>query len=87
LIFFLTVSTTPGKYKLFTGVNDAGDKFFADVVDTAEQLITGVVDTSDISANFQKNSKMLQWNTWGAWGTLIHEKNLKSKSRVRLPLM
>ncbi len=22
----------------------------------------------------------------GAWGTLIHEKNLKSKSRVRLPL-
>jgi hypothetical protein len=34
----LTVSTTPGKYKLFTGVNDTGDKFFAGVVDTAEQL-------------------------------------------------
>jgi hypothetical protein len=36
----------PGKYKLFTGVNDTGDKFFAVVVDTVEQLITGVVDTS-----------------------------------------
>ena len=41
------VSTTPGKYKLFTGVNDTGNKFFAGVVDTAEQLITGVVDTGD----------------------------------------
>jgi hypothetical protein len=35
------VSTTPGKYKLFTGVNDAG------VADTAEQLITGFNDTGD----------------------------------------
>jgi hypothetical protein len=34
---------TPGIYKLFTGVNDTGDKFFAGVVDTAEQLI----DTGD----------------------------------------
>jgi hypothetical protein len=33
------VSTTPGKYKLFTRVNDTGDKFFAGVVDTAEELI------------------------------------------------
>jgi hypothetical protein len=41
------VSTTLGKYKLFTGVKDTGDKFFAGDVDTAEQLITGVVDTSD----------------------------------------
>ncbi len=41
------VSTTPRKYKLFTGVNVTGDKFFAGVVDTAEQLITGVVDTGD----------------------------------------
>ncbi len=40
-------STTPGKYKLFTGVNDTGDKFFAGVIDTAAQLITDVVDTGD----------------------------------------
>jgi hypothetical protein len=39
------VSTTPGKYKLFTGVNSTGDKFFVGVLDTAGQLITGVVDT------------------------------------------
>ena len=38
---------TPGKYKLFTVVNDTGDKFIAGVIDTAEQLITGVVDTGD----------------------------------------
>ncbi len=47
LFFFWTISTTPGIYKVFTGVNDTGDKFFADVVDTAEQLITSVVDTGD----------------------------------------
>jgi hypothetical protein len=41
------VSTTTGKYKLFTGVNGTGDKFFAGVSDTAEQIITGVVDTGD----------------------------------------
>jgi hypothetical protein len=43
---------TPGKYKLFTGVNDTGntgDKFFAGVIDTAEQLITGVNINSRIS--------------------------------------
>jgi hypothetical protein len=41
------VSTTPGKYKLFTGVNDTGNTFFAGVVDTAEQLFMGVVDAGD----------------------------------------
>ncbi len=56
------------------GVNDTGNKFFAGVVDTAEQFINGVVDTGDkqyfanISANFRKNSKWLQWNTWGPGG-------------------
>jgi hypothetical protein len=51
------VFTTPGKYKLFTGVNDTGSKFFAGVVDTGEQ------HTVD-----KKNSKWLQWNTWGPGG-------------------
>jgi hypothetical protein len=53
---------TPEKYKLLTGVNDTGYKFFAGVVDTAEQLITGVNNTGD------KHSTRLQWNTWGPGG-------------------
>jgi hypothetical protein len=59
---------------LIAGVVDTGDKFFASVIDTAEQFIAGVVDTGDkysfahISANFQKNSKRPQWNTWGPGG-------------------
>ncbi len=46
-LFGFFLNGTPGKYKLFTGVNDTGNKFFAGVVNTAEQLITGVVDTGD----------------------------------------
>ncbi len=90
MVFFWTVSTTPGKYKLFTGVVDTGDKFFAGVVDTAEQFITGVNDTGDkhsfanISANFRKNSKKLQRNTWGPGGhwfmKKLEVKNLVSDS-------
>jgi hypothetical protein len=59
---------------LIAGVVDTGDKFFAGVVDTAEQFIAGVNDTGDkysfanISANFRKNSKWPQWNTWGPVG-------------------
>ncbi len=40
---------------------------------------------TNISANFRKNSKRPQWNTWGAWGTLIHDKNLKSKISCQTP--
>jgi hypothetical protein len=57
--------------------------FFAGVVDTAEQFIAGVVDTgnkysfANISANFRKKFKTAaQMEYLGAWGTLIHEKNL-----------
>ncbi len=48
---------TLGKYKLFTGVNNTGDKFFAGVVDTAEQLITGVVNSRISPRIFEKIQK------------------------------
>jgi hypothetical protein len=59
---------TLGKYKFFTGV-----------VDTAEQLITGDVDTGEYLGEFSKKFKKASMEYLGAWGTLIHEKNLKSK--------
>jgi hypothetical protein len=78
---FSAVSLTPAKnFRLFgyfpmTRINhDTGDKFVAGVVDTAEQFIAVVNDTGDkysfanISANFRKNSKRPQWNTWGPGG-------------------
>jgi hypothetical protein len=78
---------------LFPGVNDTGDKFFAGVVDTAEQLITGVVDTGDehflireYLREFSKKFKKAPNEYLGAWGTLIHEKNLKSKISCQTPL-
>jgi hypothetical protein len=63
----------------------------AGVVDTAEQFITGVVDTGDkhsfanISANFRKNSKGPQWNTWGPGGHRFMKKHLKSKISCQTP--
>jgi hypothetical protein len=73
---FLVVTLTPAIFGYFpvTRINDTGDKFFAGVFDTAEQFIAGDNDTGDkysfanISANFRKNSKRPQWNTWGPGG-------------------
>jgi hypothetical protein len=77
---FSAVSLTPAKnFRLFgyfpvTRINDTGDKFFASVDDTAGQFIAGVSDTgkkysfANICANFRKNSKQPQWNTWGPGG-------------------
>ncbi len=72
---------------MFTGVNDTGDKFFACVVDTTEQLITGVKKFANISniANFPKKFKKAPMEYLGACGTLIHEKNLKSKISCQSP--
>jgi hypothetical protein len=87
--FIAGVIDTGGKF--ISDINDTGDKFIAGVVDTGEQLIAGVVDTGDkhsfanISANFRKNSKRPLWNTLGPGGTMIHEKNLKSKISCHTP--
>ncbi len=97
VINLLPVSMTPAItenpwQELITGVVDTGDNFFAGVIDTAEQLFAGVLDTADkhsfanISAIFSKKFKTAPIEYLGAWGTLIHEKNLSRKSRVRLPL-
>jgi hypothetical protein len=80
--------------KFIAGVVDTGNKF---IVDTGDQLsvvttIPAINDTADkhpfanISGNFQKKFEMNPMSYSEARGTLIYEKNLKSKSRVRLPL-
>jgi hypothetical protein len=74
-------------------INDTADKIVSDVIDIAEQFIASVVDTVDkhllaiISTNFRKKVEMILMEYSGARGTLIHGKKLKSKSRVRLPIM
>ncbi len=64
-----------------TSINGTGDKFFAGVVDTAEQFIA-------IREYLRKFSKKIQngpMEYLGAWGTLIHEKNLKSEISCQTP--
>ncbi len=55
--------------------------FFAGVVDTADKH-----SFANISANFRKKYEMVLMGYSGARGTLIYEKNLMLKIRVRLPL-
>ncbi len=74
---------TPGKYKLFTGVNDTGEKFIAEQLNSLSPVsLTPVINiNSRISPRiFEKIQKGL-----GAWGTLIYEKNLKSKISCQTP--
>jgi hypothetical protein len=66
-------------YSPVTRIIDTGDKFFAGAVDTAEQFIVGV---REYLREFLKKFKMAPM---GAWGTLIHEKNLKSKILCQTP--
>ncbi len=68
--------------RLIAGVNDTGDKFFAGVVDTAEQFIAEV---NEYLREFSKKFKTAPMEYLGAWGTLIHEKNLKSKISCQTP--
>jgi hypothetical protein len=70
------------------GVLDTGGKFAACVVDTGDNFTASVVDTSGEPwlANLEK-FKMTLVLFSGAWGKMIHEKNLKQKSRNTVPLM
>ncbi len=74
ILGFLVISPWQG---LIAGVNDTGDKFF--VVDTAEQFIAVVNVIREYLREFSKKIKTTPMEYLGAWGTLIHEKNLKSK--------
>jgi hypothetical protein len=56
-----------------SGVNDTGDKLFG-VNDTAEKLLTGVNEIETIPMTYS-----------GARGTLIYEKNLRSKISCQTP--
>ena len=68
-------------------------EFFSKICGDIRELmfITGVNDTGDkqlfanISANFRKKLKMAPMEYLEAWGTLIHEKNLKSKISCQTP--
>ncbi len=82
ILGFLVMSPWQG---LIGSVNDTGDKFFAGVNNTAEQFIK--YSFANISANFRKNLKRPQWNTWGPGGHWFMKKTWSRKSRVRLPLM
>jgi hypothetical protein len=65
---------------------DTGDKFFAGVVDTAEQLIPAINIHWRISPRIFEKVQSGPMEYLGAWGTLIHEKNLKSKISCQTPL-
>jgi hypothetical protein len=89
------VSTTQGELvaKFAAGVVDTGGKIAAGVVDTGGNLppvsLTPVVylDLRISPRIFEKirndpNVTVLS----GAWGKVVHEKNLKQKSRDTVPL-
>jgi hypothetical protein len=69
---------------------DTGGNFATDVIDTGGKFATGVVDTggapwlANISANFRKNWNALMLFS-GAWGKVIHGKNLKQKLSWHCP--
>jgi hypothetical protein len=54
-----------------TGAINTRGKFAISIVDTVGKFATGVLDTGGVPSlvNFQ--------NLSGAWGKMIHEKNLK----------
>jgi hypothetical protein len=55
----------------------------AGVVDTAEQFIH--IFIREYLREFSKKFKVAPMEYLGAWGTLIHEKNLKSKISCQTP--
>jgi hypothetical protein len=86
---------------LIAGVVDTGDKFIARVVDTGEKLIASVVDTGEkliasvvdtgknvhsrISPRIFEKIRNGPKEILMGRGTLIHEKNLKSKILCQTP--
>ncbi len=76
------VSTTQGELvaKFAAGVFDTSGKFAAGVNDTG-----GAPWLANISANFRKKFEMILMLFSGAWGKVIHEKNLKQKISWHCP--
>ncbi len=74
------VSTTPAELvaKFAAGVVDTSGNFAAGVGDTGGRFATGVVDTIGaplLSKKFEITLVLFS----GAWGNMIHGKNLKQK--------
>ena len=70
--------------KFAAGVVDTGGKFATGVVDTGGNLppvsLTPVVHLDlRISPRFSKKFEMILMLLSGAWGKVIHEKNLRQK--------
>jgi hypothetical protein len=78
-----TTSGTGGKFA--AGVVDTGDKFAKSVVDTGSNFAADVVLyrwctlTCEYFCKLLKKIKMTLALFSGAWGKIIHEKNLKQK--------
>jgi hypothetical protein len=81
------VSTPPPELvaKFAAGVVDTGDKFATSVIDTGSNFAADVVLyrwctlTCEYFRKFLKKFKMTLALFSGAWGKIIHEKNLKQK--------
>ncbi len=80
--YLLPVSTTQGELvaKFAAGVVDLGGKFATGIFDTG-----GAPWLANISANFRKKFELILMLFSEAWGKVIHEKNLKQKSRDTVP--
>jgi hypothetical protein len=74
------VSTTPAELvaKFAAGVVDTSGNFAAGVVDTDGRFTTGVVDTVGAPL-LSKKIEITRVLFSGAWGNMIHGKNLKQK--------
>ncbi len=74
------VSTTQAELvaKFAAGVVDTGGKFAAGVVDTGGNL-PPVSLTCEYLREFSKKFEMTLTSFSGAWGKVIHKKNLKQK--------
>ena len=73
-----------------TGINDTGCKIAAGTNDTGDKFATGVVDrwctlTCEYLREFSKKFEMILLLLSGAWGKVIHEKNLKQKISWHCP--
>jgi hypothetical protein len=67
--------------KLAASIVDTGGKFTAGVVDTADNFATGgkFHTGRTLTCEFSKKFKMTLMLFSGAWGKVIHGKNLKQK--------
>jgi hypothetical protein len=82
-----------GGQKFAAGVVDTGGKFAAGVVNTGGNFATNVIETggkfatgvNEYIPEFSKKIAMTLMIFSGAWGKVIHEKDLKQKISLHCP--